>query len=205
MKFTAFVGMIMLMAIPALAVETGGVTLSNETGSQGVPADARESLADSWNDTETHSGASTYSAQHFGFAYTPSTSYTLNRVEWYAGGIAGTVTVAIHADSGSGYPDGALLASATYGESDVTSWQGGNLDTPVALNAGTTYYIKYTTVNGAFLSDATSGTVVAHSWYYDSNGFWEGPGAFFYWMARFYGDISTPTGNISWSEIKGSF
>ncbi len=205
MKLIALIGSILLIALPALAVENGGVTFSGESSGQAVNEAARESLADSWNDTETHSGASIYTAQHFGFAYTPSTSYTLNRVEWLAGGIGGTVTVAIHADNGSGYPDGALLASATYSESEVTGWQGGNLDTPVALTAGTTYYIKYSPVSGAFVSDATGGTLVAHSWYFDSNGYWEGPGEFFYWMARFYGDISTPTGNISWSEIKGSF
>jgi hypothetical protein len=98
-----------------------------------------------------------------------------------------------------------VLSSATYVESDVSGWQGGNLDTPVSLNAGTLYYIVYDIVQDATLSHATTGSLVSHYWFYDTNGYWEGPSTLFYWMARFYGDISTPTGNISWSEVKGSF
>ena len=205
MKLIALVGLLLIAVVPALATEAGGIKFSGESSSQDMGDAARETLVDSWNDTQTPLDGWTYSAQHFGFPYTPSTSYTLSRVEWYAGGLGGTVTVSILADSGSGLPDGAVLSSATYVESDVSGWQGGNLDTPVSLNAGTLYYIVYDIVQDATLSHATTGSLVSHYWFYDTNGYWEGPSTLFYWMARFYGDISTPTGNISWSEVKGSF
>ncbi|MBC8368188.1 DUF4082 domain-containing protein [bacterium] len=205
MKLMALMGLLLIAVAPALAIETAGVFFTGESGGQGVGEDARETLVDSWNDTQTPLDGWSYAAEHFGFPYTPSTSYTLSRVEWYAGGIGGTVTVSILADSGSGLPDGAVLASATYVESEVSGWQGSNLDTPVALTGGTLYYIVYDIVPDATLSHATAGTVISHYWFYDANGYWEGPSALFYWMARFYGDIPTASGNISWSEVKGSY
>ncbi len=73
----------------------------------------------------------------------------------------------------------------------------------MALTGGTLYYIVYTPVNGATLSAAENGVVITHYWNYGS--YWEGPSDLFYWMARFYGDIVTPTGIYSWSEVKGAY
>ncbi len=203
MKIIALMGLLLIAAAPALAEQNAGALYTGEMTGQGTGSDARESLVDAWNDTQTPASGWTYAASAFGFPYTPASDYTLNRVEFYAGGMAGTVTVSILADSGSGLPDGAVLASATYDEVADRQWQGADLDSPVALTGGTLYYIRYDVVVGAELSHADSGSVVPHYWNY--GGGWEGPSDLFYWMARFYGDVTTPAGTFSWSEVKGAY
>lgn len=194
MKLIALMGLILIAAAPALAEQNAGVLYTGEMTGEGTGSDARETLVDAWNDTQTPLSGWTYAASIFGFAYTPASDYTLNRVEFYAGGAAGTVTVSILADSGSGLPDGAVLASATYGEVADRQWQGADLDSPVALTGGTLYYIRYDVVVGAELSHADSGVAIPHFWNYGSS--WEGPSSLFYWMARFYGDVTTPASTL---------
>jgi len=205
MKIVALMGLIIIAVVPALAADLAGAHYTGDVGGQSSTDGPREVLADAWNDTEPPDTGWSYAAEHFGWAYTPSTSYVLNRVEWYAGDIGGTVTVSILADDGSGLPTGTVLGSATYDESDVRQWQGADLATPVPLTGGTLYYIVYDIVPGATLSAASSGVIIPHYWFYDSDGYWNGPSASFYWMARFYGDVVTPTGTFSWSEVKGAY
>jgi hypothetical protein len=111
----------------------------------------------------------------------------LERVEFYAGGLAGTVTVAVLGDDGRGNPTGAMLGSATYAESATLNWQGTNLIPPVPLVKGTRYHIRYQPVPGSWCSMARGGTLVPDLWSDDSCATWRGPESAFNWKARFYG------------------
>ncbi|MBM3316700.1 MAG: hypothetical protein FJY75_02500 [Candidatus Eisenbacteria bacterium] len=196
-----------------LLASTGGAASAQmygvHTGVPGVPymtEPARESLMDAWNDTQPFEPGWSYGANAFAFAYTPSLSYTLERMEFFAGGLGGQVTIEIRANDGTGLPNGPVLAAATYNESAAQSWQGQNLGTPVALSAGTLYYIRYYVVVGANCSFASSGVIIPHFWSWDGGASWDGPAGSFYWMARFYGeDGGTPVVEDTWSGVKGLF
>ncbi|HYM82122.1 MAG TPA: DUF4082 domain-containing protein [Candidatus Limnocylindria bacterium] len=181
--------------------DVAGLNLYQSVGPGTVTEPAATSLIDAWNDTQPYASVGTYAATCFGFAYVPPQQYTLERIEFYAGGLAGAVTVSVHADDGSGYPTGASLGSVSYGESATLGWQGANLVPAVALTAGTTYYIKYVPVNGADATTAGSGTVIPHS--FGDCSTWTGPVPAFFWMARFYGmPAVTATTPVTWSRIK---
>ncbi len=198
----------------ALMAGLGGAALADIAGVEPQPyvppvatEPAREGLMDGWNDTQPYQQSNTYAANCFGFAYTPSISYILNRVEWYAAGSGGTVTVEFCANNGSGLPTGPVLGSATYVESPGGPvWIGGNLNPPVCLTAGTLYYIRYHVVVGDWCSLASGGTLIPHYWSWDGGGSWEGPSPSFYWLARFYGDEGgSPVVKDTWGSVKNDF
>jgi len=196
-----------------LLASVGGVASAQvygvNTGTPGAPVmtePSREGLLDAWNDTQAWTSGWTYGASVFGFAYTPPLTYILNRIEWYAGGLAGQVTMEIRADDGTGLPNGPILSSVTYNESADQAWQGQNLGSPVVLTAGTLYYIRYYVVVNANCSFAATGTIIPHYWSFDGGSTWDGPAPSFYWMARFYGDTSvTPVYEDTWSSVKSLF
>ena len=188
---------------PAVGAEVGGVNLYVGS-SAGAPVTGGEatSLMDAWNDTQPCAPAGSYAAQCFGFAYVPTQNYMLERIEFYAGGVAGTVTVSVHQDVGSGRPTGPVLGSVSYGESATLGWQGADQAPSVLMISGTTYYIKYVPVNGAPASTSSTGTLISHSWA-DDCVTWNGPFPVFSWMARFHGSpLPTSTARTTWSAIK---
>jgi hypothetical protein len=202
---TIAAGLCLLAALPpglAFGADLGGVSLYPDAAT-GTPVAGPEStsLIDAWNDTQPYAPVGSYAAQCFGFAYVPSQDYMLERIEFYAGGLAGTVTVSVHQDVGDGHPTGPVLGSVTYGESATLGWQGASLVPSVPLTAGVTYYIKYMPVGGAPTSTADGGTIIPHSWA-DFCVSWNGPGPFFFWMARFHGSAPTATEPSSWGMVK---
>lgn len=179
-----------------------GVRSGPPTGNPGVNAPAAVALIDAWNDVQIPTIGTTYAADCFGFPYTPSQTYNLDRIEFYAGDRPGTVTVAILADDGSGFPTGPVLGTVTYQETSPRRWQGASPVPSVELTAGTLYYVRYQVVPLALLSKADTGVLFTHAWSFSTCANWNGVATVFAWMARFYGDVVTPTRRGSWGTIK---
>jgi hypothetical protein len=189
----------------ALAEPLDGVNL----GTPGTPITTSPPTRDyveGWNDTQPYQSAGTYGADCFGYAYTPSVNYLLEKIEFYAGGASGEVTVAVRGSDGSGLPTGPILGQVTYVESAIHGWQGANLLTPVQVTAGQTYYIQYAVVVGADVSTAATGTIIGHAPSSDHCASWNGWWFNFPWMARFYGQSGgTPASTTSWGVIKSIY
>jgi hypothetical protein len=204
---TAWVSALMIVASCGTSFANDsvvGVSIGRDTGDYGFPSLAGTTLIDARNDSAIPVTNQTYLAQCFGWAYTPTTSYVLERIDWFAGDVQGTVTVSVHADDGSGHPTGAMLATVTYVETPPRRWQGDNLSPQVLLLAGTTYYIKYQPVAGALTSIGLSGSITPHSWSDECDTYY-GPGPFFPWMMRFYGSVTTAVEADSWGRVKALY
>jgi hypothetical protein len=186
---------------PGWATEVAGVRLFDTPPAAAPTGPTTATLIESWNDGQPYQPVGVYAAC-FGFAYVPAQTYVLERVEFYAGGLAGPVSVSIHQDIGSGWPTGPTLSSVAYAESATLGWQGADLVPPLLVLAGTTYYIYYSPVQGAPTSTCSAGTPIPHSWAYDC-ATWEGPQLVFIWLARFHGTpLPTRTSAVTWSAIK---
>ena len=205
MKGVALFLAILLIGVPGLglALVEGGIELAvTEVGQPTEPP--REEYIEGWNDDQPYQSAGTYAADCFGFAYTPSVSYALERIEFHAGGIGGPVTVSLLEDDGSGEPTGAVLGTVSYEESATHGWQGDNLVPPVSVTAGTLYYIEYQVVVDADASTAASGVLIPHLWSYGCVA-WDGPGNGERWMVRFYGEPQSPVETSGWGRIKSLY
>jgi len=203
MKFIALIGLFLIATTPLIGEELGILTLEAAQGEMGARSEARENLIEAWNDTGTPGQQLAYGSTFYAWEYSPTTTYTLNRIEFYAGILGGTVTMEILADNLSGYPDGPVLSSVTYEESEVRGWQGANLQPPVTLNAGARYYIRYTPVPNAWWSaSSTIGGDYYPYFYYQEQWNWYSPGTRL--MARFYGDTSAPTIPVTFTVIDGT-
>ncbi len=195
-----------LIATPALAITVGGIDLADQLEDPVATEGPREDLIEGWNDDQPYQPVGTYAAGTFGFQFIPSATYYLQRIEWYAGGVGGTVTVSLLEDTGSGYPDGPVLGSATYTESATPAWQGQDLEPGVCVEEGVLYYIRYDVVVGADTATAASGEGHYHYASYDGGQTWSGPWGPYPWMARFYGTLgATPVQEIGWGELKAVF
>ena len=181
---------------PVCGVVAGGLE-------EGIPvAGSGGDFIEGWNENETPSTSSVYGGSCYGFAYQPGLDYWLGRVEFMAGGLAGTTTIEIHADDGSGYPTGPLLASGSFHQYIHQHWQGVDLDPCVFVEQGTTYYIKYVVLVSSYCSVAQDGYVVPHSWAHDCSD-WIGPCHSSPWMARFFGGFLPSASETStWSSVK---
>jgi len=198
MKIAAIAAFVTMLACPL--ARAGGDGLVAGTGSvEGVNSPAGLDLVDAWNDNEPPASFS-YGATCFGFEYTPSISYTLHRIEWYAGDIAGEVSTTIL----SGGFGGTVLGSVTYNESPPRSWQGADFAAPVSLTAGTTYSIIYDVVQNALGSIAESGTIIPH-WPSSNCTNFSGPFSTVAWMARFYGMSPVSVESDTWGRIKSTY
>ena len=190
----------------ALADIVGGVDIAAEPPDPVATESPREDLIEGWNDDQPYQSIGTYAANVFAWQFVPTESYELERIEFYAGGVGGTVTVSLLEDTGSGYPDGPVLGTVTYVESATHGWQGDNLVPSVCVDEGALYYIRYDVVVGADCTTAASGVGRPHYFSYDGGVTWGGPVGDYYWMARFYGDLGgTPVQQTTWGAIKAAF
>jgi hypothetical protein len=126
-----------------------------------------------------------------------------------AGGATGTAGIELRADNGSGLPTGPVLGSGTFQMVDQVGWQGAELDTPVPVIAGQTYYIVYQPVLGSYASladpdDAPLGvTPEAIPHYFSPNcSNWDGPYTVFCWMARFGQGQGVAVESMTWGTAK---
>jgi hypothetical protein len=87
-------------------------------------------------------------------------------------------------------------------ESAEPDWQGQDLDSPILVEEGESYYIRYEVVVGADVSTAATGSVVPHTWSDDDCGTWGDWWPTQYWMARFYGEVPTATVQTAWGAVK---
>lgn len=202
----------LLAAVLVLAVAGTGALAMPVDGVHGTggiagdyPPEARTGLMDAWNDEMPHDTGYSYGANCFGWRYVPSQTYLLERIEFYAGGLAGTTTVQVREDEGTNHATGPILGEVTYNQAAPMAWQGENLDPPVMVTEGVAVYIKKYVVVDSNCSMALGGTIIPHGWSWDCIS-WEGPSSSFYWMARFYGtDDPTPAEASSWGRIKGLY
>lgn len=211
MRRAAVLLLVLLSALPIAAsaqVQSGVLMQGGPIGTFPTPP-ARTDLMDAWNDTETWQPPGTYFSQCMAWLYVPSQTYYLERVEFMAGAVPGTVTVEVRADDGSGMPTGALLATATYDETSPIGWQGGNLDTPVQVTAGVGVYVIYHPVVGAPVTGVFSGTPI-QNWWADECVTWQGPCGLPWdclcWMVRFYGSYEiVPTHPTTWGRVRSLY
>ena len=198
-------GIVILLGVAGAvqATEDGTKPSDQPPGPGGQYSPADGALVEAWNDNGAAGSTSTYISPCFAFQYTPSTSYVLEKIEWYAGDLQGTVSTTVR----SGGINGAdLTTTGSYTESPPRNWQGVNLVPPIAVTAGSTYGIIYRIVVGAQVSAAVSGTTINH-WHDPSGGCsaFNGPFASLPWRARFYGSQATPTETSTWGNIKSIY
>ena len=84
------------------------------------------------------------------FAWTPSATETITRIEVFTGESAGPDALAIWSDDGGSpsKPLSNLSNTNNFSLSAANSWQGADLLTPVTVNAGTKYWIVFDPVGG---------------------------------------------------------
>ena len=202
-RLVMMLGIFWLVASAPNVLATGdGVLLSDQTRGPTQYSPAISSLIEAWNDNGELAYAATYTSPCFAFHYVPSVSYVLERIDWYAGDLPGTVTTTVRSES----LNGVALASVTYQESPPQDWQGANLIPPVLVTAGESYYLVYNIVVGAQVSAASVGNSISH--WHDPGGAcssWSGPWDGISWRARFYGSIPTPTASGTWGRIKNIY
>ncbi|MFB3909717.1 MAG: DUF4082 domain-containing protein [Candidatus Eisenbacteria bacterium] len=182
-----------------------GLNYNGGGGVGDIPPAARTELIESWNDDLPLDPGWTYGSTCYGWRFEPTLSYTLERIEFYTGGLAGTTTVEVRADDGSGFATGQVLGAVTYPVTDELSWQGADLVPPVEITAGTLYFIRGQVVVDAIAGVAQGGVWIQHSWS-DDCVTWGGPAYTFHWMARFYGTMSpTATTMTTWGRVKSLY
>jgi hypothetical protein len=144
------------------------------------------------NPAQTVNNAWTYVGGWYGLQYTPSISYALKKVELMAGLGTGPFVVQLRPDNGTGYPSSTVLRQVTFNMVNTTSWQGAEFATSYMVNADTPYWIVFQPVPSSRASFATlgTGTNVIHCWdTFDNGTGWDGKGAMFPWMAKFYREV----------------
>jgi len=202
-RLLSVLGVFLVTAAGVAYATEDGLNHTTDTSDPGQNSPASFALVESWNDNGQPGHTSTYASPCFGFVYTPSTSYVLDRIEWYAGNLAGTVSTTVR----NGGLNGAdLSTTGNYNENPPRDWQGANLVPPIAVTAGTPYGIVYRIVVGSQISAATTGTIINH--WHDPNGgcsAFNGPFASVPWRARFYGAAATPVESGTWGHIKNLY
>jgi hypothetical protein len=199
---TAFGILWLVASAPNVLAVDDGVLFSDQIPVPGENSPATRALIEAWNDNGQPGSTSTYVSPCFAFNYVPSVSYLLERIEWYAGDIGGTVTTAVR----GGALNGPTLGTVTYQESPPRDWQGANLVPAVAVTAGQSYYLVYSIVVGAQVSAAASGNIIPH--WHDPSGActtFNGPFNSLPWRARFYGTAATPVDTGTWGQIKSIY
>lgn len=200
--FVAVVSLFLLSGFTAVVLADGGIDFGGASappgGDYGPP---REELIDEWNPDQSHSPVGTYSGGCFAWPYTPPMDYSLERVEFIAGGVGGTVTVQMRADD----YNGPILGEVTYTESAETAWQGENLEPCVPLTVGGVYFLVYEVVAGADASTAAGGVTIPYYYASDCSNYSD-LFTHIYWKARFYGSTdATPTEANSWGRVKSLY
>jgi hypothetical protein len=122
-------------------------------------------------------------------------SFTVTSMQIFTGEGAGTNKLAIYShDAGLNQPL-ASLGSGTWSMTSTNSWQGATT-APIALSAGTTYWIGWSPINGAQASVDTSipGNGQEYRGSFDNGGSWSGPFTNSnHWKFKLFGNCSTCT------------
>jgi len=80
--------------------------------------------------------------------FTPSTSFTATRLEIFSGEASGASSLQLWAQNPTNNQPLAALGAGAFTLAAPVDWQGANLAAPVALTAGQTYWLVWSTVNG---------------------------------------------------------
>ena len=139
---TAFVSLCLLLAVSA-------------------PAAAIPILIESYNEFDEWTDGTWYATQ-VALKYVPTSSYTLERVEFFTGGSKAGVTIALRSDA-SDYPSSTILASGVYDSSGDGSWLGATFSSAFAVTAGTTYWVTWYFTDG-LLAPYSAGTPRTVRW-----------------------------------------
>lgn len=193
---------LLLGSVVGVHASDNGVVASQDPPVGWVDSSPDTDLIDAWNDNGLPPYAATYSSPCFAYEYIPTQDYVLERIEWFAGNIGGTVTTSVR----EGSLNGLTLGSVTYQEVPPQQWQGADLVPYVPVTAGESYFIVYQVVVGAATSAASSGTVISH--WHDPSGAcssWSGPWSSIAWRARFYGTIGIPVETGTWGTVKSLY
>jgi hypothetical protein len=138
--------MIRTLGLPFLALILGAATAPAQT-----PCHA-EYDGPNFSDNVSMGGPNLIVAIQF---VAPS-SFTANSIEVFTGEATGTNTVQLWSHDAGGNKPASLLGSGSWGMSSTNGWQGAALGTPVALSAGTTYWLGWAPINGSQASVDTT-------------------------------------------------
>jgi len=187
-----------------------GIFQSGESHS--LPLESQGLFTEGWNEDLPYVAGATYAWECYAFPFSPGSRYSLSRIEFTGGGIAGPARIEIRSDSGAGFPDGEILGSGSFSMVTEVGWQGADLDSPVAIVEGVDYFIIYETVLDSYAAladpdDAPPGSTfetIPH--YFSSNCVnWEGPYTVLLWMAKFYADENVAASVVSWGAAKARY
>jgi len=123
------------------------------------------------------------------------TSFSATSIEVFTGEGSGTNAVQLWShDAGLNQPL-ATLSSGSWSMSAVNGWQGASLAAPVALSAGTTYWLGWAPVNGAQASVDTSipGNGQSYRGSFNGGASWTGPfQTSNHWKFKIFGACNAP-------------
>lgn len=189
-----------------------GHGISSSEGTQAPQIQDKSTVVEGWNLEIPFFAESTYNTNCFAFLYLPGVSFDLSRIEFIAGGATGTASIELRADSGSGFPDGPILGSGDFEMVAEVGWQGVELDAPVSLVEGETYYIVYQPIVDSYASlvdpdDAPPGVTIEVIPFYFSDNCpnWEGPHELFLWVARFCQGEGVNAQRVTWDTVKAVY
>jgi hypothetical protein len=140
----------------------------------------------SFNDTGSASGSTMGGpGLTLGMQFVAPTAMTVTSIEVYTGDATGLNSIGVWShDPAINAPD-AVLRDGSWTMVSTPSWQGATLTTPLALSAGTTYWVGWEPINGALASLADAGSDLSYRGSFDAGATWNGP----YtapWMFRIY-------------------
>lgn len=145
-----------------------------------------------------------YAAFWFALPYTPSVSYSIDRVEFIHGEGTGTVDIQVRTDN-SGAPSNTILTQGSHQLQLPVGFQGADMP-PAMLTAGTKYWVVVQVVNSTQGSVGLHGQGTEIAYFYGPDGTtWNGGAPTEVWIARFYGTVSTPATRSTWGELKARY
>jgi len=142
-----------------------------------------------FNDNQSIYQSAYYGGNWYGLMYTPTSSYYIKGVQLIAGSGTGNYTIQLRPDD-QGMPSNTVLREFIFNMSQGLGWQGGDFSDSYYLAAGTTYWIVFKPIPMSRCSFAQTGTLITSAFDWGTPG-WDSKSASYYWMAKFYGEITT--------------
>jgi hypothetical protein len=123
------------------------------------------------------------------------TSFVATSIEVFTGEASGQNSVQIWSHNAVLNQPASALSSGSWSMSATNSWQGATLASPVALSAGTTYWLGWSPINGAQANVDTSipGNGQVYRATFDGGQSWIGPfQGSNHWKFRIFGGCNAP-------------
>ncbi len=123
------------------------------------------------------------------------TSFSATSIEVFTGEANGQNSVQLWSHNPQLNQPGSALGSGSWSMSSTNGWQGATLTTPIAVNAGTTYWLGWSPINGAQANVDTTvpGNGQVYRATFNGGQTWIGPFQDnLHWKYRIFGNCSAP-------------